>query len=638
MLSVDELLSFRGVTDARISPDGRRVAFVVQAPLAGEHAKPEGSRIWLVDAAGGDTRQLTQGPGRDIAPAWSPDGSTLAFLSERAEKGTARLYLLPLDGGEARALDTPTGAVKKFAWSPDGARIAFLRTDKQDDAAGEGQDKGDEKNAPVVFEEEPRYDRLWLVDVGGGAARRATEADAQVWEFAWLPDGRALAVVVADEPTAAAWYRCRLARLDLDGGALTTLYAPPVGRQVARPAPSPDGRSVAFVSCAWSDPGMSGGDLWVVPAGGGSARNLTPGLSCSINTATWRPDGAALLCDAYDDNEDSVGLVRAGEASGWERLWRGPVSFGYGGISVAADGATFAARRDDAREPGDVWLGRVAGGEVAWMRLTDLHAGSREALTLAFEDVRWRAADGLEIGGLLLRPAGAAGPAPLVTIVHGGPTGMSGHGFSARGLSALAPLLASRGIAVLLPNYRGSNGRGVAFAEADHRDMGGGEFTDVLAGVDHLVATGVADPARLGIGGWSYGGYMTMWAVTQTDRFKVAVAGAGIANWLSFHGGSILHAWDRFIAEADPYAPDGLFTQRSPIYATAHVTTPTLILHGDADRDVPPGQSHEFYRALKDRGVETRLVLYPGAPHGPREPRHIRDVLERSLAWFTERL
>jgi dipeptidyl aminopeptidase/acylaminoacyl peptidase len=470
--------------------------------------------------------------------------------------------------------------------------------------------------------------------------------------MAWLPDGAGLAVVVAGEPTAAAWYDCRLARLDLQSGEVTTLYAPPAGRQVARPAPSPDGELVAFVSCSWSDPGIAGGDLWIVPAAGGAAqpaRNLTEGVTFSINSAAWLPDGRTLLYDAFDDNQTSIGLVRldgGADEPGWQRLWRAPCGLGYAGLNAAfptgpdagSGEALFAVVRDDAREPGDVWLGRLADGALDWRRLTDLHGEARSALVAGYEDVRWTANDGLAIGGLLMRPAGTTGPAPLVVIVHGGPTAMAGPRFLTRGMAALAPLLTARGIAVLLPNYRGSNGRGVAFAEANRGDMGGADFTDILVGVDHLIATGVADPARLGIGGWSYGGFMTMWSVTQTDRFAAAVAGAGIANWVSFHGGSILHTWDRIFYAADPYDRAGIYVQRSPVFAIDAVRTPTLVLHGDADRDVPADQGREFFRALKDRGVETQLVLYPGAAHGPQEPRHIRDVIERSLAWFTDRL
>ena len=497
------------------------------------------------------------------------------------------------------------------------------------------------QNAPVVVEEAFRYDRLWTIALADGVVRRTTDAAAQIWEFAWFPDGTALAVVAADEPTEAAWYGCRLARLDLATGALTTLLQPPTGREVARPAPAPDGRTVACVVCSWSDSGMSGGDLWLIPAaphGAGAPRNLTAGADFSVYMATWQPDGHGLLALAYDDLGVSLGLIAAERTGSWQRLWHGPYRFGFGGIHPSGDGRTFATQRSAAREPDDLWLGTIADGAITWRALTDTHGERRAVLTADYTELRWTASDGLELHGLLMLPPGTTGPVPLVTLVHGGPTGVSAHSFGGRGLNALAPLLAARGIATFQPNYRGSNGRGVAFAEANHGDMGGADWADIVAGIDRLVADGVADPDHLGLAGWSYGGYMTMWGVSQTGRFRAAVAGAGIANWHSFHGASDLHAWDALFFEADPYDPQGIYAARSPIYMGHRVTTPTLVLHGLEDRVVPPDQGREFFRALKDRGVETQLVLYPGSGHGPHEPHQVRDVIERSLAWLTTRL
>ncbi len=633
MLTVDQLLAFRSVGEARISPDGREVVYEVGAALVGADADT-GTHLWLVDTENGTPRQLTYGDGKDTAAAWSPDGQTLAFLSDRAGAGK-RLYLLPRGGGEAQFLATGDGAIKGFAWSPAGTTIAFLRADP-----GPGETNG-VTDVPIVVEEAFRRDRLWTIALADGAVQRTTDAAVHIWEFAWFADGAALAVVVADDPTEAAWYGCRLARLDLATGAVTSLYQPPTGRQVARPAPAPDGDVVACIACSWSDPGMSGGDLWLISGdsdSGVAPHNLTAGADFSVNMVTWQPDGVSLLAHACDDLGASLGLIAADRPGSWRRLWHGPYHLGFGGVYPASDGRTFATQRSSGREPDDLWLGTIADGAVGWRALADTHGERHAALRTDFTELRWTAPDGLELHGLLMRPLGATGPIPLVTIVHGGPTGVSSHSFGSRGLNTLAPLLAARGIATFLPNYRGSNGRGVAFAEANHGDMGGNDWADIVAGIDRLVADGLADPDRLGLCGWSYGGYMTMWGVTQTGRFRAAVAGAGIANWHSFHGASDLHAWDALFFEADPYDPQGIYAARSPLYASHRVATPTLVLHGLEDRVVPPDQGREFFRALKERGVETQLVLYPGSGHGPHEPHQVRDVTERSLDWLSTRL
>ena len=335
MQTVDEVLSFRSLSDAQLDADGKWIAFVVDAALAGAYAQPEGSRIWLVPAGGGTPQQWTQGPGHDRTPVWSPDGRTLAFRSDRAHAGTFRPFLLPLGGGEARALDAPSGNVKKCAWSPDGATIALVI------AEGKGQDRGTiDAMMPIVVDDRAGYDRLCIVDVASGAVTQF-EDSPHVWDMAWVDDGT-LVAVVSDEPTAAAWYYPRLARIDLATGEFTTLYVPPSGWQVARPTPSPDGRTVAFVTCSWSDPGHTGGDLCTLALTTHDAApiNLTPGAEFSVTDVAWAPDGERLIYSAYHGSQTSIGVVRKDGGGGWRTLWLGIDVVGNKGLRVV--GASLA--------------------------------------------------------------------------------------------------------------------------------------------------------------------------------------------------------------------------------------------------------------------------------------------------------
>ena len=289
--------------------------------------------------------------------------------------------------------------------------------------------------------------------------------------------------------------------------------------------------------------------------------------------------------------------------------------------------------------PRDVWVARRQGQSLDWAQLTHLHPQAEDLEIGQVETLHWKGADDWDVQGLFIQPAdGTDGvPHPLVTVVHGGPTFLwSQQYFASRGW---LQLLAAAGFAVLLPNPRGSTGRGLAFAESNVGDMGGKDWVDIQNGIDHCIGQRLADPDRLGIAGWSYGGFMAAWAVTQTDRFKAAVAGAPITDWRSFHGSSPLHSWDRIhLGQADPWEPGGVYQRFSPITHVRRVTTPTLLLHSEKDDVVPIEQSYLFNRALQDLGVETELAIYPGAAHDPKDRKHQRDHAQRICAWFEEHL
>lgn len=639
LLTPEDVLSFKLVSDAQISPDGEVVAFVVGDSFITDTKLPRAS-IWMVPARGGQPRQFTSGPRSDTTPRWSPDSQTLAFLSDRLEDGQRQIYLLPRSGGEAIQLTSVEGAIptprglNPMAWSPDGRRIAFLKTDPESE---EEKRRKKEKADVIEFEQRPRYTRLYVVDVDTREVRCVSPEGLQVWEFCWSPDGQEFAAVASDLPYEQYWYTCRLVRFRAGGPARTLHHNK---RQVSTPAWSPDGKTIAFIASNWSDRGVVAGGVFLVSAEGGATHELAAGARASTSWVEWTGDGKRLVTAAHE--QGGMGLAEIDVASGQRSsLWRGEVCFSEPNWPrFSRDGAgNLAVVREDATHPRDVWLARRAASGLEWVQLTRLHPQADELEIGATETLYWKGADGWDMQGQLVWPAGTSRGRrySMVTIVHGGPT--SAHAYQYQAATRWAQLLACSGMAVFLPNPRGSVGWGLEFAESNIGDMGGKDWQDIQKGIDYCVEQGIADPERLGIAGWSYGGFMTAWAVTQTQRFRAAMMGAGISDWRSFHGKSHLCDWDAIhYGDADPWDPNGLYRKFSPITYVKRVRTPTLILHGEVDEDVPVEQSYLFYRALKDLGVEVELVVYPREPHGPRERNHLLDISRRVTEWFVKHL
>ena len=642
-LTPEDVVDLKQVGDAQMAPDGKLVAFVVGDQYITDTKLPR-SNVWIVPTDGGELRQLTRGPRGDTTPRWSPDGETLAFLSDRAEDGQRQIYLLPTKGGEAIQLTRVEGAIpthrglNPMSWSPDGSQIAFMKTESETEdeklRKGEGYDE-------LAFERDPKHTRLYLVDVETREVSCVSPVGLQVWEFCWAPSGREVAVVASDLPFERSWYSCRLAKFSLGEGPAHTLHDSK--RHVSTPAWSPDGRSIGFLSATWSDRGSVGGGVFVVPADGGEARELSADHIVSTTWLEWTDDSQHLVTAAHE--EGSVGLAEIAIASGKRRsLWRAEAALAetsWQQFSRDAEGNMAVVREDDS-SPRDVWVANRSVDDPTWKQLTHLHPQESELSLGPVETLHWKGADGWEIQGLLVRPpfASSTDRLPMVTLVHGGPTSIHAHRYL--GSSSWPQLLAAQGIAVFLPNPRGSTGWGLEFAESNIGDMGGKDWEDIRRGIDHCAHLGVADPDRLGIGGWSYGGFMTAWAITQVDIFKAAMMGAGISDWRSFHGKSFLSGpsgWESiYYGDADPWDTDGVFARFSPINYVKRVKTPTLILHGEEDEDVPVEQAYLFHRALSDLGVETELVIYPREPHGARERSHMLDLNRRIIEWFGKHL
>ena len=632
-------LEFKNIQDAQISPDGMVVAFEVADRYKIDTKTPKGT-IWIVDTNGGKARPFTAGPRRDRHPRWSPDSQTLAFVSDRDQDGQPQIYLLARGGGEAMALSSEKGQIEELRWSADGRQIFFLMIDPQTDL-----EKTQEQNKDDVieFEEHPKYARIYALDVASKAVRPLTGEKLQAWEFDVSADGTRTALVAADNPFEWSWYQSRISIVAGPDAVEKILHQSK--RQLARPVLSPDGKWVAFLTSTWSDRGVTAGDLYVVTSDGSAeARNLTPDYGGSVSWMEWSADSRSLVFLALENIESAFGEIDI--ASGKMRhLWSGPVALANSGqqtFSMARAGGTLAAARESANEAREIWAGRSTGTALAWTRLTNIHSQTAEYHQTQLESIQWKGADGSPMQGFLLKPHDydPAKRYPMVTAVHGGPTSAYSYTYPLTFRVGWIGLLAAQGIVVFMPNPRGSVGWGLRFAESNLGDMGGKDFLDVMAGIDFLVASGVADEKRLGLAGWSYGGYMTMWGVSQSNRFKAAMAGAGIANWKSFHGLTKYPTFDVLFYGADPYDIDkeAAYELYSPLTYIKRIKTPTLVVHGEKDPDVPAGQAYEFHRALKDHGVETQLAIYPRELHGFNEKAHILDLWDRVVNWFVTRL
>ncbi len=462
--------------------------------------------------------------------------------------------------------------------------------------------------------------------------RCVSPENLQIWEFAWSPDSQEIAAVVSDVPYEWAWYTNRLARFRCAGPATTIWQSK---RQVALPAWSPDASQIAFISSNWSDRNCVAGDVWVVNSSGGEARDISAGIEASLGWVQWSADSRELLAIGHD--RGGTGLHRlAADGKKREQIWWRQAAVAeahWPRFSRAANGS-LAVVLEDADHPRDVWLATAPAQAASWKQLTHFHPQAAEISIGQTTVHHWQGAEGRQIQGLVITPVGhePGRKYPLVMWVHGGPTGVSASRYYAA--FGWSQLLANAGYAVFLPNYRGSVGWGLDFAESNIGDMGGRDFQDMLLGIDSLIATHLADPDRLAIAGWSYGGFTAAWAVSQTSRFKAAVMGAGISHWLSFHGKSALADWDGIHYATSPYAANGLFQKFSPLTYYENFQTPTLILHGEKDEDVPVEQSYLFYRALKDKGVPTELVVYPREDHAVKERAHLLDMSQRVLEWM----
>jgi dipeptidyl aminopeptidase/acylaminoacyl peptidase len=637
-----DLLAVRQVNDPQVSPDGAWVAFVVGTNDL-EEDRPT-SDLWMVSWDGSRTLQLTYtAKVSESHPRWSPDNRFLGFLAARnGENAKSQVWLLDRAGGEARQLTALPGGVTDFAWSPDGKRLALIASDPDaDEPEPDACEKEKKKTpAPIVID---RYtfkedvtgylrhlrDHLYLFDLETATAELLTPGDYDESSPVWSPDGSRIAFVSKRDGDPDRNENSDVFVIAARTGAapeqLTHFESADAAPRWGAPAWSPDGKVIAYLQGGprkyrdYDPPTLA-----TIPAGGGAPRLLATGLDRSATEVTWSADGRELLFLLEDDRSQQLARVPAADGP-VERLTEpGAVVWAY---STAAGRTALLLTRPDL--PAEVFAMEDGG---ALRRLTDQNRDLLQRVQLgAVEGVSATAADGNQVHGLLVKPPEfvAGKRFPLVVLIHGGPVGQDGFEFD-----AMAQAIAGAGYLVVQPNYRGSSGRGREYSRVLWGRWGAFEPTDVQAVVDRLIADGLADPQRLGIAGWSYGGMTTNYTIASTDRFAAAVSGAGISNQITGYG-TDLYVRQYELEFGKPWEGlDGYLAASYPFFHADRIHTPTLFLCGEKDFNVPLVNSEQMYQALRSLGVETELVIYPGQFHGLTTPSYRKDRVERYIAWF----
>ena len=630
---IDHAVDMARVSSPKIAPDGSRVLFVKDELDWDENERK--SRIWIVGADGEGARPFT-GSADDRSPEWSPRGRWVAFTRPVGEGDDKRrqLFLLPSDGGEAVQLTKHPTAVGRYEWADEGASIFFVAADSLPD----DEEKERKKGADALFVDEgPNGQRrgswngVWKVDVDAelsevpADAVRLTPEGRIVGDFAPSPDGHHLAYAYRTENRRNAGHLSEVWLLSTATGdeqQVTDNDAPE-----SQLAWSPDGRSITFGAPDLEHWELDQGNLYRYHVPTGRVRQLLADFEADLRSYEWHPGGRAIDFTALDRTD--AHLYRLDVASGEvEQLTSATGVTGVASWNATHDVAVFEYSSPTA--PGEIWLTDFRDDpNGVRAQLTEANPQLAEIDLSEPELVQWRSADGMEIEGLLYRPAGRGRPGAAVLQIHGGPAGVFTRGFNAG-----AQLLVAQGYAVLQPNVRGSSGYGDALLRGNVNDIGGGDYEDLMSGVDAIVERGVAHPDSLAVKGWSYGGILGGWTITRTDRFKAASLGAMVADWRSEFGAGFNFDVVRWYLGGDPWSNREFWTERSAYTHLDRVSTPTILFHGSEDTTDTMEQSMNFFAGLRHLGVESRFVLFPREGHGIREPRHRRTLLAEELRWL----
>jgi dipeptidyl aminopeptidase/acylaminoacyl peptidase len=634
----DLAMRFDRVSGTAISPDGSLVAFVVREAIMEEEKSEYRSHVWVTAADGSWSRQFTQGEESASNPSFSPDGTHLLFTSSRG--GKDQVWSLPIAGGEAvQITDAPEG-VGSYAVSPDGSHLAYTMQDAESE---EWTAAKKEMRDVIVADSDYRYTHLYVGPFTGAQkqahAHQMTDGDYTVSGWDWDPSGRNVVFAHRADP------RINTGMIEGDLSVVDAMAHGPDGEHTfpvralvtgagveGNPYFSPDGGWIAFESSGTEAEPVGLSDVYVVATSGGEPRKLHDTHDRSGGLTGWTRDGSAVLV------VESMGTTRHVRALPADGGTPRSITSGdgvVGAVAFARDSDRMATVWQTSDDPADVYVSPAARWQPT--QVTHLHSDVPMPEMGRTELLTWRSEDGrFEIEGLLTYPIGyrEGQRVPLVLNVHGGPAGVFSQSFTGSPGIYMIQTFAQQGYAVLRPNPRGSTGYGREFRHANVRDWGYGDMDDLMAGIDHVIEMGVADPDQLLLMGWSYGGYMTSFAVTRTDRFKAASMGAGLPNLISMVTTTDIQDYLAAHLDAEFWEDYEAYERHSAMYRIANVVTPTQVIHGENDLRVPFTQGQEFYRALQRRGVDTEMLILPRTPHGPQEPKLLMEVTPRILSWF----
>lgn len=632
----ESMIKFKRIGGTRLSADGKWVAYTIATPMMDNEKSEFVSQVWVASTDGKMNLQFTQGDKSCMSPAFSPDGNFLAFLSGRGSEGKAQLFVMRMAGGEAEQWTKSKSGIESFAWSPDSKHIALIQRDSETEQ--EEKMKKEKKDWTLV--DHWKYSHLYTIAVDKSSGqkperkiKRLTHGEFQVINFDWSPDSKTIAFTHQQSPSADTWTTADISVVPSDSGAVKSLVSG-AGFD-SSPLYSPDGKNIAYVSSGGSTSWGGVADVYIVPSTGGQPKKLAETPDRQANMLHWSTDSKEIFFTETDHTTNRLFALPVGGGAA-RLITQGPGTFT--GISVSADSKLISYVYQTCDHAPDVFVTALAKWDPK--KISDANPDFGHMTMGKTEVIRWKSKDGKEVEGLLTYPVNykSGQKCPLILNIHGGPAGVFVQTYTGAGAVYPIQAFAQQGYAVLRPNPRGSSGYGKDFRFANYNDWGYGDFEDDMSGVDKVISMGVAHADSLVICGWSYGGYMTSFAVTRTNRFKAASVGAGVTNLMSFVGTADIPSFLPDYFGGEYWDQLASYEKHSAVFNVKNVKTPSQVIHGERDIRVPPSQGFEYYTAMKRLGVPTEMITYPRTPHGVQEPKFIQDIGERIIVWFNKQL